>query len=169
MQVTQQEELTWVKPSWRKREFELRDGEQVIAREAWGRGYRATADWATLRLRLDTHGWLKRHTVIMRDDGAPAGDYAHRQGTLTLADGQVFRWQRPEKRSRDRVWLDAAGNRLVRLHPARGGTTVRPEQSATPPELPLLIVVGHYLLALAQQDEEAATVGAIVAVMGGAS
>ena len=36
-------EMTWVKPKWSKRQFELHEGDTIVATLVWGRGTRALA------------------------------------------------------------------------------------------------------------------------------
>jgi hypothetical protein len=94
---------------------------------------------------------------------------AYRSGALTFADGRAFAWQKPGWFTRVRVWVDSAGTELVRFRPVRRSlvaVTAQPK-AMRQPELPLLILLGHYLIVLARRDGEAASAAASATVVAG--
>ncbi len=64
--------------------------------------------------------------------------------------------------------MDSAATALVRFRPAAwhptAAVTIQPE-AATLPELPLLVLLGQYLVVLASQDAAAASTAGTVAVI----
>jgi hypothetical protein len=167
----QNAELLWVKPKWSRLQFELRAGETVVATLAWTRGSRALAQWGESQYRFSRQGWLRPRILIRTADSGdtdePLATFAPRGGVLTFPDGRVFIWKKPKRLTSERVWVDSASTMLVRFRPARRSTvavTTQPE-SARQPELPLLILLGQYLIVLSAQDAEAASAAATVAVI----
>jgi len=171
-------ELQWVKPRWTKLQFELRAGETVVATLAWARGSRAVGEWVEGQYLFSREGWL-RPRILVRSArteataaaGAPdepIATFAYRGGALTFPDGRAFLWKKPKRLTTERVWVDSAATVLVRVRPARWGATaavtIQPEAAGLP-ELPLLVLLGQYLVVLAAQDAAAASAAGTVAVI----
>ena len=167
------QELQWVKPKWTRREFELRGGDAVVATLRWTRGSRAEGAFASGdEYRFYREGWLRPRILIHRAAGErtdePVATLAARNGTLSFPDGRSFRWGKPRRWTNERIWLDDAGAELVRFSPQRGGVRVRLQPGAAAlPEGPLLLLLGQYLLVLAEQDAAAATSAAMVPIISG--
>jgi hypothetical protein len=167
----QNAELLWVKPKWSKRQFELHAADAVVATLAWERGSRAVAQWGEFRYRFSRQGWLRPRILVRSagatDGGEPIATFLPRGGTLTYPDGRTLVWKKPRKLTSERIWADSVGAELVRFRPGKRSTVavaIQPEASHQH-ELPLLILLGQYLIVLAGQDGEAATTAAVVAVV----
>ena len=175
-------ELRWVKPKRTKLEFELRagaaDSETVLATLAWTRGSQAVGQWAEGAYQFSRAGWLRPRILVRRAESnvptaadtpeEPIATLAQHGGTLTFADGRTFLWKKPKGRSNEHIWLDSAGIELVRFRPGgrRSPDTATPHFDVTTlPELPLLILLGQYLLMLAQQDAETAMIATTTAAV----
>jgi hypothetical protein len=171
--------MVWTKSRTTRRQFELKAADDtVVATLAWGRGTRARAGWGELHYQFSRQGWLRPRILVRTVDSesatadgaatAPIATFAQRGGVLSLPDGQAFFWKKPKWLTSERLWVDGAATELVRFQPARHTTvavTTSPEATHRP-ELPLLILLGQYLIALAAQDDEtAATVGAAAAIV----
>jgi hypothetical protein len=163
--------LVWVKPKWTRRQFALRSGDTVLATLAWTRGSSALAQWGASQYRFNRQGWL-RPRVLVRDASAddtsePLATFTQRGGALTFPDGRIYVWKKPKRLTNERIWANVAGTELVRFRAVRRSTVTvtTPPESAQQLELPVLILLGQYLLVLAAQDEEAvaATMAAVIA------
>jgi hypothetical protein len=171
----------WVKPRWTKLEFELRAGETVVATLAWSGGSRAVGTWADAQddqYRFSREGWLRPRILVRRartdaatatgDPDEPIAMFAYRGGALSFPDGRAFVWKKPKRLTTERVWVDRAATEIVRYRPARwhstAAVTLQPAAAGLP-ELPLLILLGQYLVVLAAQDAVAASTAGTVAVI----
>jgi hypothetical protein len=163
-------ELQWSRPHRSKRAFELHGGDTILATLTWTRGSRALAQWGASQYQFSREGWL-RPRVLVRDASAPESaeplaSCTQRGGTLTFPDGRVFLWKKPKRLTSERTWTNAAGTEFVRFRPARIATDVVIATAAsTSPELPLLVLLGQFILVLAAQDAEAASTAATVAII----
>jgi hypothetical protein len=180
-QVLNGAELIWVKPKWSKRQFELHTGDTIVATLVWDRGTRALAQWDESRYYMSRRGWLRPRILVTTADsssgrvgagaGTPIATFAQHGGLLSFPDSREFFWKKPKWLTRERIWVDSAATELVHFHPARHATvavTAQPE-AAQRPELPLLILLGQYLIVLAAQDAEAAGTAAGTAAIIAAS
>jgi hypothetical protein len=174
------DELVWVRPKWSRFFFELRTGETVVATLAWAGGSRAVGECAGAQYRFSREGWL-RQRILVREGatGGPTGadareepvaTFARRRGggTLTFPDEREFLWQKPRAWTTERVWTDGAATVLVRFNPATREspvTVTSQPQAADLAELPLLILLGQYLIVLAAQEAAAAGAAATIAVI----
>jgi hypothetical protein len=174
------DELVWVRPKWSRFFFELRAGETVVATLAWTGGSRAAAECAGAQYRFSREGWL-RPRILVREGatGRPTGAGAPEEtvatfvrrrggGTLTFPDGRTFLWRKLRVWTSERVWADVNETVLVRFNPVtrESPVTVSSQpQAAELAELPLLILLGQYLVVLAAQDAAAAGTAATVAVI----
>lgn len=166
-------ELRWIKPKWTKLTFELRAGEAVVATLNWARKSPPRGEWAGGRQYLfDRDGWL-RPRILIRDASAgeasePVATFTRRGGALLLSDGRQYRWDKPNHWTTKQIWRDSAGVELVRFAPEHGGAMVTVQsEAASLAELPLLLILGQYLLAIAAQEAQAATTAAIVPIISG--
>jgi hypothetical protein len=180
LDLGQGRELLWVKPKWSRREFELRAGEVAVATLRWRRGSQAIAQWGASQYRFDCKGWFKPVIAVHeidrgQDTSEPLATLSRRSGTLRAADGRTFVWQKPKRASTgrwwsgERVWLDTSGTELVRFRPGKHSRVevIMAQAISAQPELPLLILLGQYLIALAAQDAETASIAASAAVIAG--
>ena len=164
--------LQWFKPSWRKQQYELRDGAAVVATLTIN-GWMNAATGATMQAidRLQRVGFWKQHiTINDGTTGAPLATYVPHwsgsRGELTFVNGEVYRrtqhgFWRPETE-----WIDAQGQWLCRATAnwqSKMRVTLNPETAARP-ALGLLLVLTQYLMAVAAT--EAATVAATTVTSG---
>jgi hypothetical protein len=163
--------LVWVKPTRTGRQFVLRSVDTVLATLTWTRGSSALAQWGASQYHFSRQGWLQPR-VLVRDASAsdtsePLATFTQRGGALSFLDGRAYFWKKPKRLTNERIWGDAAGTELVRLRPGRHSTVTvtTPPEAAQLPELPVLILLGQYLLVLATQDQAAvaATTAAVIA------
>jgi hypothetical protein len=163
-------DLRWVQPKRRKRDSELHAGETVVATLRWTAHTRAFGQWGAAQYEFSREGWLRQRVLIRvaATDAGPAGEplatYTQRGATLAFPDGRTLLWKKPRRLTRERLWVDSAGTELVRFRPEKGSTLVLigAAEATPPPELPLVILLGQYMLVLAAQDAEEASVAASV-------
>jgi hypothetical protein len=168
MSVHQGTTFEWVKPKWSRLQFELRAGDIVLATLDWARGRQALGRWGEATYRFSRKGWLRQRVLIWsaeaRDADAPLASFEARHGTLTLPNGRAVLWRRPRRLTHEHIWVDDAATELARFRPERRRTVVStPVAADRHPDLPLLILLGQYLIVSAAQDAEAATTAAVVA------
>jgi hypothetical protein len=167
-------QLQWAQPSAMKREFELRDGEELVAtlRFRSSLGSLATVQasegsWTFKRVGF----WSTRVTIC------PAGSEEeiavfrnatwHGGGTLELPDGRQFR-------ASTNFWMtrydfvDSADQRLVQFTRIRGAfhhsaQVEIAEAAAKLAELPWMVALGWYLAIKMRDDASGAAAGAAAA------
>jgi len=173
------QEFNWVKSSAGKRRYELRAGEAVVATLSWTRGRQAEAEWSKSRYRFSRQGWFRQRTLVFElPQAAPKPAVPEQSvailvhqgsgGTLIFSNGRTFRWSKAGTWSNQQVWLDSHGGEVIRFAPGHRDATVvlHPATDlASIPELPLLLLLGQYLLVSAAEEAEAATTAALVAVI----
>jgi hypothetical protein len=157
------EELRWVKPKWLKRQYELRAGDEVVATLVRSGGSGAVGEWSGGRYAFSQKGWFNQRVLV--GDGAtidadtPLATFTRRGSVLTLADGRTLFWRKPSVWKSRRVWSDGAAP-LVEFDPASGyaspRVTITPE-GARVSELPLLLLLGQYLIVRAREESDAAS------------
>ncbi len=165
-------ELRWIRPRRLRPDSELRAGDTLIATLTWARGSRASARWGATQYGFNRQGWF-RPRILVHDErpeiatapDAPVATFA--RDALTCADSHVYRWKKPKRWTNERMWVDAASIELVRFSPGKKSTNIVlvAPSSATPADLPLLILLGQYLLVLAAQDAEVASIAATTVVV----
>jgi hypothetical protein len=170
-------ELLWVRPRRTRREYELRAGDEIVATIALVRGSTARAESAGARYRFSREGCMRPRITVRSDPGeALLALFAPRRGGggLTFVDGSqepVYTWKKPRVFTNEHVWVDEAGTELVRFSPSSWGSTVKmviqAAGAAMPTTLPLLVLLGEYLVLLAAQDA-ADSVAAVAPVVSGA-
>ena len=164
------EELRWEKPKWLKRRYELRAGEEVVATLTQSGSSGALGEWSGGRYRFIQKGWFNPRVLIgddaTTDVNATLATFTRRGGVLTLTDGRTLLWMKPGFWKSKRVWSDGAAS-LVEFDPASGYAspvvTIAPE-GARLAELPLLLLLGDYLIVRAREETDAASVAAATVV-----
>ena len=167
------EELRWIKPKWLKRRYELRAGEEVIATLVRSGGSGAIGEWSEGRYYFSQKGWFNQRVLIGDDTSAdvlaPLATFTRRGGILTLADRRTLFWRKPSVWKSRRVWTDGAAT-LAEFDPASGyaspRVTITPE-GARLAELPLLLLLGEYLIVRAREEADVANVAATTVVASG--
>jgi hypothetical protein len=170
-------ELAWVQPARTKQAFELHSGDEVVGTLVWARMSLATGETADGSWTFKREGfWHPRVTVRVaasEDNVALFSPNWGGGGTLDLVGRQQLRFGSANFWRSQWDWLDAAGKPLVHFKSRQGllkleGQVEIAADAATSPDVPLLVVLGWYLLVLFARDAAASSAGT-VAVMGGAT
>jgi hypothetical protein len=168
--------LVWTRPKESKRQFELQVADNtILATRTWGRGAHAQAQWGEIHYQFSRQGWFRPRIMVHAADSAEAGTpiatFAQHGGVLRFPGDRAFFWKKPQWLTSERLWVDSAATELVRFHPARHTTAAvtTPPGATHRPELPLLILLGQYLILLAAKDAEAAGTAAATAAIIAAS
>jgi hypothetical protein len=165
--------LQWIKSSWRKYDYELREGATLVATlssNGWMNG--ATGATATGTYGFQRVGfWKPLIEVYDGASSAPIGTYAGHwsgnRGELTLADGSVWRHTRQGFWRPQTIWTDPTGQWALRTTTNwRSQMFIRlnPEVPTTP-TTGLVLLIAEYLMAVAA--EQSATVAATTAATSG--
>ncbi len=157
------QELRWVHPHLLRSEYELRAGDEVLARISVKGAFETLVYIET----TDSHWMIERKSllqtirVLLPDTGIElatikrdGGD----QATLIFPDGREYRWQRTSFWHENWTWFEQEGIPLLHV---TGGKHIQLEPAAQGlPELALLITLGWYLHK--QKEKEVATIAASV-------
>jgi len=160
------QELQWVHPHLLRPEYELRAGDEVLARLSSKRALSSlvraeTANGLWMFERKGTRQAITIKALDAHTELASIKRGMSGQATLLFPDGREYRWQCSSFWHDVWTWLNDEGTPLLHL---KRGTQVQLELVAQDlPELALLATFGWYLHK--QQEEEAATVAAIVPVI----
>lgn len=165
------QELLWVQPSVTKQAFELRAGEEVVATLVWQRSSLARAEIAERSWSFKREGfWHPQVTV--RDPDSDQNEAVFRPswtggGVLELSNGRLLRLGTANLWHSQWDWQLPDGSRLVHFRSRSGflksGAEVNIAEGAQDlPELPLLVVLGWYLLVLFARDAATHGSGAFV-------
>jgi hypothetical protein len=161
------QELRWVHPHLRRRKYELRAGDEVLARISYtgALSSRVRAETAAGLWTFGRTGLRQAITIQELDtDTEPATVKRgmNGQATLLFPDEREYRWQCSSFWQDAWTWLNDECTPLLYL---KRGTYVHLEAAARDlTELALLATLAWYLHR--QQEEEAASVAAIVPIMG---
>jgi hypothetical protein len=163
------QQLKWVQPSIRNRVYELRAGDELVARLCWerGRGSPVSAETADGSWTFQREG-LFQQRVTVGVGGAETNIAVFKpgwtgSGVLEFVDGRSFRWGPTNFWYNQWAWEYAGGGQLVQLRNdfgllrTEGHVEVAPLAQALP-ELPLLSLLGWYLMLLNVQDSAAGAV-----------
>ncbi len=172
--------LCWVQPKAYERWYELRSGRQLFASLSGqaGCGAMALAQSAQSAWTLKQVGFHNRH-VMVREVGTEANMAVYRprwlgDGSVQFPDGRLYRWRSSGFTTGDWCFYDGSGNPLLsfrcRVELASLSAWSR-EQALVEvcpageglAELPLLMLLGGYLLLFRQQEVRVGA-GATVAV-----
>jgi hypothetical protein len=160
--------LSWQQPRALKAEYELRAGDELLAtlRKSGAFGMPMEAEIGAFRFTLKTEGFV-RSRITVREAGATgepaifgrAGFLG--KGQLALPDGRSYRWKMASFWGGRWAFVDDSDRPLVsftsRNRFLRAGCDVEIAPGALArPELPILVVLGWYLL-LRMQEDSAAT------------
>jgi hypothetical protein len=160
------QELRWVHPHLQRREYELRAGDEMLAHISYTGAF-STQVRAETAAGFWTFGRTGRRQAITiqaldsETEPATVKRGMNGQATLLFPDGREYRWQCGSFWHDAWLWLNDEGTPLLHL---KRGTYVQLEAAARDlPELALLATLAWYLHR--QQEEEAASVAAIVPVI----
>ena len=169
------QELLWIQPSARKREHELRAGDDLVATLRFQRGSLADAESAGFHWTFKRQGfWQPRVTVRTAGSDADLAVFHPRWvggGTLEFPDGRAVRLSSANFWQSEWVWQDSDKPVIVfkgrhGLIKARGAVEIQPDAVAFP-DLAMLVLLGWYLILLHADDSAAATSAASVAAISG--
>ena len=148
-------ELVWVSTG-QELSFELRAGEEVVGRLQLDASQRGDSDTADQRLTLKREGFLRPHVNIRvpgsQDNVGIFRTSWKKGGTLATDAGRQFRLRVPTLLKWQWTWTDIREKPLVHLKDE--GTVIIEPDAAALKEVPLLIVLGWYLLVVWAQDAE---------------
>jgi hypothetical protein len=169
------QELLWIQPAARKREHELRAGDDVVATLHFQRGSLADAEAAGGHWTFKRQGfWQPRVTVRTPGSDADLAVFHPRWvggGTLEFPDGRAVRLSSANFWQSEWVWQENE-KPLIRfkgrhgLIKARGAVEIQPDAPALP-DLAMLVLLGWYLILLYAEDSAAASSAASVAAVSG--
>jgi hypothetical protein len=156
--------LSWQQPRAMRAEYELRAGDELLAilRKSGAFGMPMEAEIGTARFTLKTEGFLHSR-ITVREAGATGEPAVFGRtgflgkGQLALPDGRSYRWRMTSFWGGRWAFLDDSDRPLVsftsRNRFFRTGCDVEIAPGALArPELPLLILLGWYLLLRMRED-----------------
>jgi hypothetical protein len=165
-------ELLWVQPARLTQEFELRDGDEVVGTLRWARPSLATGETANQSWTLKREGfWHPRITVRVppsEDNIATFAPGWAGGGMLDLGSGVQLRFGAASFWHSQWDWIDAQNQPLVHFKSHQGLLKVEGQINIEAgaierPDLPVLVVLGWYLLVLFGKDASAAYVAVSLA------
>ena len=170
---TGDQELLWIQPAAGRREHELRAGDDVVATLRFQRGSLASAEADGHHWTFKRQGfWHPRVTVRVAGSDADIATFLPHWaggGTLELNDGRTVRLGSANFWQSEWVWQEK-DQPLIRFKgrhgivKAKGAAEILPAAAGLP-EVPLLILLGWYLILLHAEDSAAASSGATVAAI----
>lgn len=165
---TGRHELVWTQPRARTPAYELYAGEDLVATLHW-RGSLAEACTAGCQWTFERGGlWHPHVTVRAAGSDADLATFTARwtgTGTLECGGGRCFQWRAQDVWHTHWAWQDAEGTTLMRIgaqaKSEQGGRASKGLVELTPAavgltELPLLVLLGWYLVVLQARDATAA-------------
>ena len=161
------EALRWIQAGARGRDFDLLAGDAVLARLRWAKtsGSLALAESEDGRFSFKRTGFLSPK-VTVRAPGSASNAAIFKpnwegDGTLELPDGRRFRWANTNFWQSEWAFAEEGGEGLVHFRPRLDAhplsTEVRVARRAFVRvlELPLLALLGLYLLILMADERDA--------------
>ncbi len=160
--------LSWQQPQAMKAEYELRAGDELLAtlRKTAMFGTAMDAEIGASRFTLKTEGFVRSRIKIREADAAGEPAVFGRAGflgagQLALPDGRSYRWKMTSFWGGRWAFLDDSDRPLVsfasRNRFLRAGCDVEIAPGALArPELPVLVLLGWYLLLRIREDSAAA-------------
>ncbi len=160
------QELQWSHPNLLSSEYELRAGDELLARLHWQGAFtsRVHVDTADGSWMIERKGIRQSITVLALDTQTELATIKRGmsgQAILLFADGHEYRWQCTSFWHDVWTWVNTEGTPL--LHVKRGAHVQLEPAAQGFPDLALLTALGWYLHKL--QEEEAA-IAAIVPIIG---
>lgn len=166
--------LTWEQPKRAAHRYELRAGDTTLATLRWESAFHAraiaqTADGAAWSFERKGFGGSSVLVSSSFSTGATFKRFGWgSNGQLTLPDGRAWRWEQQGHWGTSWAWLGTDGQPLVKLQQQAGffkmtGLVQIAPGAESLPELPLLVLLGWYLMVIMADD--AATSAAVTAVV----
>lgn len=167
------QELLWIQPSARKRAFELRAADEVVATLNFQRRTLADAEVEGQHWTFKRQGFWHPHVTVRvagsEQDLAVFSPRWAGGGTLGLSQGGTLQLAAANFWHSEWVWQDGT-TPLIRfkgrhgLIKAKGAVEVQADATHLA-ELPLLVLLGWYLILLFSDDAAAASSAATVAAV----
>jgi hypothetical protein len=161
------QELQWIHPNKLKDEYELRGGDEAFARfhlNGASSSHQIVAETANGRCIIKRKGFGQTITILDLDSQSELATIKRGmsgQSTLLTTDGREYRWRCTSFWRDVWTWLNNEDTPLLRL--IRGSRVQLEPAAQDLPDLALLATLGWYLH---KQQEEEATVAAIVPIIG---
>jgi hypothetical protein len=160
------QELQWIHPNVLSGEYELRGGDELFARFQWKGAFRSQVCVETTNgnWKIVQKGMSQTITVLSLDTQTELATIKRSmsgKATLLTPDGRKYRWQCTSFWRDVWTWLNNEGTSL--LHLIRGSRVQLEPAAQDLPDLALLTTLSWYLH---KQQEEEATVAAIVPIIG---
>ncbi len=165
------QELVWQQPAARRRQHELKAGDEVVGTLDFQRGTLATATAAEGTWTFKRQGfWHPRVTARIassEEDIALFRPHWSGGGQLDVRNGGTYRLASANFWQSQWVWLPETGDQpLVRFKGRHGlikaSAAVEITSDAAAPAVPLLVLLGWYLILLYAEDAAVASTAAIV-------
>jgi hypothetical protein len=160
------QELRWVHPRILKREYEFYAGDELIATLGWPKAFssQALAEAADGRWIIKREGFFQAKIVICPADEDMTIATIKRgmsgKGALLFADGRGFKWASTSFWRGEWGWFTDEGMPLLRF---RRGKRVEVEpQAFSLPEISLFVLLGFYLVKVAEEEAAAAASTTVV-------
>ena len=172
---TRGQELLWVQPAARRREHELRAGDDVVATLRFQRGSLADAEAEGHHWTFKRQGfWQPRVTVRVAGSDADVAIFRPHWaggGTLEFADSRTVQLRSANFWQSEWVWQEKDQPAILfkgrhGFVKAKGAVEVQPA-AAGRPDVPLLSLLGWYLILLHADDAAVASSAASVAAASG--
>lgn len=167
------QELVWVQPARLQQAFELNASDDVVATLRFERASLASGETAEQKWTFKREGFWHPHVTIRvpdSDDNVAVFKPAWTGGgSLELPQGRLLRFGAANFWHSQWDWSDVASQAALVHFKSHAGLMKREGQvdieteALTDPELPLLVVLGWYLLILFARDSAAAGTAAVVA------
>jgi len=175
MSETGGQELLWVQPAARRREHELRAGDDLVATLRFQRGSLADAEAEGNHWTFKRQGfWQPRMTARVAGSDADLAIFRPHWaggGTLEFADGRTVQLRSANFWQSEWVWQEKDQPLILfkgrhGFVKAKGAVEVQPA-AAGRPDVPLLSLLGWYLILLHADDAAVASSAASVAAASG--
>jgi hypothetical protein len=164
--------LRWTQPSALSREYELHAGDEVLATLRWQKTFcsLALAESADGAWTFKRSGFLSpKVTVRVPGSDTEVGVLKpgwRGEGTLRLADGRGYQWVNTSFWRSEWAFANESGESLIHFKPEvafiKQAAEVKVEPRAVAvSDLPLLTVLGWYLILLLSEDAAGAAAGAV--------
>ena len=152
------QDLQWVRLKWWKREFELRAGDEVLARLYKEKGTRGVIGEASDGRWVFRHGGAWKMEIVVLDAATQAEVAIIKRGrnaAIRFPDGRFLPWKRTSFWRIEWIWIGEDGNPLMRFQ--RGKRVVLEPLAFSLPDLSLLVIAGCHLMVLHQEEAAAAS------------
>jgi len=162
--------LSWQQPRAFKAEYELRAGDELLAKLWSPSSFSATmgAEIGASQFSLMAEGFFRKRIAVREVGAVGVAAYFQKggfEGELALADGRGYRWKMMRFWSSRWAFVDDSDRPLVsfqaRSQLFRAGCDVEIDPGAlTLAELPILVILGWYLLLQLREDSAAVAAAA---------